>query len=69
MTKPRIFLLAKEPEEGSRLSHAFDALDDAFGTEPITTEGAIRVMKENHLPEGSFDSLCFGGYIIETYYS
>ena len=66
MSKPRLWLLTDEPEHDSHLAEAFEALDEAFGTEAFTDDDARRVMKLHEFSDGTFDSLCFGGYVTET---
>ncbi len=60
-----MFILTSDPEKGE-LSRAFDALDDAVGTEQFDKQTALKVLKESGFTENTFNQLVSGGHIAEV---
>jgi len=60
-----LFILISEPTS-AEARRAFDALDDAFGTETFDKKSAEGVLKENGFDSGMFNSLVSGENVSEV---
>ena len=59
-----MFILTQEPPGGESL-RAFEALDDAFGTDSFDKASAQQILVEHGFRNGTLDSLVSGGYVSE----
>jgi len=60
-----MFILVQEPS-GEESKRAFEALDDALGTEEFSEATARKVMAEHGFGKDMLERLVDGGYVSET---
>ena len=59
-----MYILVEEPHS-DEARRAFNALDDAFGTDSFTREDATRVLEEHGFSSQMFQALEMAGSIME----
>ncbi len=60
-----MYILVSEPH-GDEACRAFDALDDAFGTDEFSKDDAMKVLSEHGFAANMFSALLTAGSISEV---